>query len=210
MSVGKEERKSLSLSGKFQDYLENSKRIRQSYHNPLKAFENLQRKDELERDFYDQKAMAYLEDFKEKIFLYDPDEEMPRSHQYFYSKLDAIKNKRILDIGCGYGFTSVSLAKKGARLNSIDISPNMIELARRNACLNKVETAIKAEQMSAQEMKFEDQTFDHVVGIGILHHLNLELAGKEIRRVLKTDGEAFFIEPRIPFKFLIYVRPISQ
>ena len=198
----------MSLSSRFKEYLENSRRIRQSYNNPLKERENLSRKDALERKFYDEEAQSYLDDFKEETFLYDPNEEMPFSHKYFYSQFTDIQDRRILDIGCGYGFTSVNLAKRGARINSIDISPKMIELTRRNAQFNNVEKEIEAKVMSAQEMDFRDDTFDFVVGLGVLHHLNLELTGKEISRVLKPEGRALFIEQRIPFKFLIFVRSI--
>jgi SAM-dependent methyltransferase len=192
----------------LKSYLDNSRRIWRSYNNPLKAPENLDIKDELERKFYDEEATQYLADFKEEVFLYDPDEEMPLSHKYFYSRFEKIQDKRILDIGCGHGFTSVHLAKRGGEIDSIDISPKMIELTRQNALLNKVENRIKAAVMSAQAMEFADKTFDYVVGLGILHHLNLDLAGKEISRVLKPGGRATFLEPRIPLKFLIFVRGI--
>jgi SAM-dependent methyltransferase len=174
----------------------------------LKAPENLIHKDELERKFYDEEAQRYLDDFKEKTFLYDENEELPLSHKFFYSQLSDIKDKKILDIGCGYGFTSVCLAKRGGQINSIDISPKMVELTRRNARFNNVEDRINAEVMSAQKLEFKDKAFDFVVGFGILHHLNLDLGGKEISRVLKPGGRALFIEPRIPFKFLIFVRSL--
>jgi SAM-dependent methyltransferase len=49
--------------------------------------------------------------------------------------------------------------------------------------------------MNAEELAFPDGTFDAVCGTGILHHLNLEQAAAEIRRVLKPGGRAVFIEP---------------
>ena len=62
--------------------------------------------------------------------------------------------------------------------------------------------------MSVEQMEFEDSIFDYVVGIGALHHLNIEQSSKEISRVLKNDGEAIFIEPRIPFAWFIYLRSL--
>ena len=192
----------------FNEYIKNSKKILRSYHNPLKLPENLGKKDRLEREFYDQEAQKYLDDFKESLFLYDPNEKLPLSHQYFYSRLQNVEGKHILDIGCGHGFTSVVLAKRGARVTSIDVSPKMIELTRRNASFNRVEDRVKTAVMSAQNLKFAENTFEHVVGLGILHHLNMDFAGREIYRVLKRGGSAIFIEPRIPFKFLIFVRSV--
>ena len=63
--------------------------------------------------------------------------------------------------------------------------------------------------MSAQQMSFDDDTFDYAVGLGALHHLNLELAGKEISRVLKPGGKAIFLEPRIPFKWIMSFRSLA-
>lgn len=49
--------------------------------------------------------------------------------------------------------------------------------------------------MDAHHLEFSDDTFDIIFGTGILHHLDLETAVKEIFRVLKKDGEIVFLEP---------------
>lgn len=49
--------------------------------------------------------------------------------------------------------------------------------------------------MDAHNLNFPDNTFDFVFGTGILHHLDFEIAVKEISRVLKEDGEMVFLEP---------------
>ncbi|NOY79036.1 MAG: class I SAM-dependent methyltransferase [Calditrichaeota bacterium] len=162
----------------------------------------------MEQEFYDTEAKKFLANFDEALFRYDENEPMPASHRFFYSLFSEIRNRRILDIGCGHGFTSVRLAKQGADVYGIDISPKMIELARRNAAFNHVSDKVTFQVMSAQEMDFDSDFFDWVIGLGVLHHLNLELGGKEIFRVLKKGGKALFIEPRIPFKELIFLRSL--
>jgi SAM-dependent methyltransferase len=49
--------------------------------------------------------------------------------------------------------------------------------------------------MDAHKLDFPDHSFDAVFGAGILHHLNLESALKEIVRVVKPDGLVVFGEP---------------
>jgi ubiquinone/menaquinone biosynthesis C-methylase UbiE len=49
--------------------------------------------------------------------------------------------------------------------------------------------------MDAHELHFSDNTFDFVIGRGILHHLDLDTAIREIHRVLKPGGRASFLEP---------------
>jgi len=192
----------------LKNYTQNVKAVLRSYNNPLKKLENISQKDELEKAFYDEEAESYLENFDLDLFLYDENEKFPASHRYFYSLLTDIKGKRILDCCCGYGFSSVKCAKGGARVSGIDISPGMIELSKKNARLNNVLDKTDFKIMSAQQMEFEDNTFDFVIGMGALHHLNLDLAGLEISRVLKKGGKAVFIEPRIPFKGLIFLRSL--
>lgn len=192
----------------IKDYIKNSRAILNSYNNPLKNKENLLKKDKLEQTFYDKEAEKHLINFDETLFKYDPDEKFPLTHQYFYSLLEKIDDKEILDICCGYGFTSVKLAKRNAKVTGIDISPKMIELCLKNASFNNVNEKTDFFKMSAQNMKFENDKFDFVVGFGALHHLNLNLAGKEISRVLRPGGRAIFIEPRIPLKLFIFIRSL--
>jgi SAM-dependent methyltransferase len=49
--------------------------------------------------------------------------------------------------------------------------------------------------MNAESLSFADESFDIVVGRGILHHLDLDQSLAEIRRILKKGGVAIFAEP---------------
>jgi ubiquinone/menaquinone biosynthesis C-methylase UbiE len=196
------------ISRALRSYLENSRAIRRSHNNPLKMVENLARKDELEKQFYDREAEECLTRFDDERFLYDETEDMPLSHLHLYSLLKDVSGKKVLDCCCGYGITSVRCAKSGASVTGIDISPRMIDVARKNAELNDVSDNINLAVMSVQDMKFDNNTFDYVVGLGALHHLNLDLSGREISRVLKDGGTAIFLEPRIPFQWLIFLRSL--
>jgi SAM-dependent methyltransferase len=49
--------------------------------------------------------------------------------------------------------------------------------------------------MDAHQLQFPDGSFDFVVGNGIIHHLELPIALKEVDRVLRPGGKALFQEP---------------
>lgn len=49
-----------------------------------------------------------------------------------------IRGKQVLEVGCGSGFLSILLAKKGARVTAIDINPVAVETAKKNAKANSV------------------------------------------------------------------------
>lgn len=188
------------------NYFKNMTILLKTIDNPLKRLESVAKKDKLEKEFWDKEAERCLLNFDEGLFRYDENEEFPPRHQYFYSLLENIQGKRILDCCCGYGFTTVKCAKRGAHVTSLDISPRMIELAKKNAEFNNVSQYVNLKVMSVQKMSFEDNIFDYAVGIGALHHLNLGLSGKEISRVLKVGGKAIFLEPRIPFRWIMILR----
>jgi SAM-dependent methyltransferase len=198
----------MSIGRALKSYWQNSRAVRRLYRNPLKRKENLPFKDKLEREFYDVEADKYLAPYDPERFRYDEHENMPAMHRHFYSLLRDVSGKKILDICCGHGIASIRCVKGGAQVIGVDLSPRMIELAGKNAASNNVADRIRFVQMSAHAIGFDDESFDHVIGVGALHHLNLELAGKEISRVLKPGGAATFLEPMIPFGWLMYLRSL--
>jgi len=77
--------------------------------------------------------------------------------------------RKILDVGCGFGASSIYLAKKyGAEATGITISPVQVEMARKAAA---TDGGVKAKfiLMDAEEMKF-DQAFDVVWSIESISH----------------------------------------
>src|SRR5207248_5861380 len=75
---------------------------------------------------------------------------------------------RILDVGCGFGASSIYLAQKyGAEATGITISPVQVEMANKAAALDGVNA--KFALMDAEEMRF-DETFDVVWSIESISH----------------------------------------
>lgn len=126
--------------------------------------------------------------------------------EYSYHLLGDVTGKTVVDYGCGTGENSVHIAHHGGNVKGIDISPELIELAKERVKINNV--ADKTEFMvgSAYEMPLPDESVDVVLGLAILHHLDLELASKEVFRVLKKGGRAIFQEPVRNSKFVGFVR----
>jgi ubiquinone/menaquinone biosynthesis C-methylase UbiE len=96
-----------------------------------------------------------------------------------------VKERRILDAGCGSGPLAAALHAKGAIVTGFDSSPAMVELARRRLGAN-------AELLVAdlsRPLPFADGGFDDVVVSLVLHYLRDWTAPlAELRRVLKPGG----------------------
>jgi SAM-dependent methyltransferase len=114
--------------------------------------------------------------------------------EYAFHLLGDIRGQRVLDLGCGSGENSLLLALKGGRLAAIDISADLLRLARQRLAVNSAPTA-EFLVASAHDLPFEDVSFDAVLGIAILHHLDLSIVAREVARVLKPGGRAVFKEP---------------
>lgn len=114
---------------------------------------------------------------------------------------NSCKDKRILEFGCGLGNYALELVKSGANAYGIDISEVAIGKANEQASKENLKN-VTFRVMNAEELDFPDNYFDKVCGIAILHHLDLNKSYNEIRRVLKPEGKAIFIEP-LGHNFLI-------
>jgi SAM-dependent methyltransferase len=104
-----------------------------------------------------------------------------------------VAGRRVLDYGCGHGMAAVVLARRGATVSGIDLSAGYVAEAQRRAAANEVEVDFR--QADAERLPFPDRSFDAIWGCAILHHLDLERAGAELRRVLRPGGVAVFCEP---------------
>ena len=105
--------------------------------------------------------------------------------------LRAERPKFILDYGCGGGWLSKLLLKWGFNSVGVDISKNMI----RNAKIVCHEADFIV--CDAMKLPFKNGVFDFVVGISILHHLDLKCATDELKRVSLARSEFLFMEPNL-------------
>ena len=103
--------------------------------------------------------------------------------------------KRALDYCCGNGENAIFMAKNGAESTGIDISDVSIENCKKNAIREGVSNSTSFLVMDAENMKFEDNHFDVVVCSGVLHHLDIGKAFRELARIVTPSGEIICIEP---------------
>lgn len=105
--------------------------------------------------------------------------------------LGAIDGQKVLEIGCGDGRLSFRLCDHAAHTTGIDLEERLIDFANDYALRTCIRNAVFI-PMSAENLAFQDETFDTVIMPWMLHMLpDKELALKEARRVLKPNGRLF-------------------
>ncbi|KNY25122.1 class I SAM-dependent methyltransferase [Pseudobacteroides cellulosolvens] len=108
-------------------------------------------------------------------------------HNRFYSKLVLKEigrdNDSILDIGCGTGEFTQKVAQRAKRVVGIDISPKMVNEAKKRHSANNITYIVK--DFDAIDVK---EQYDCIVSIATFHHLSLESILSKIDKMLKPGG----------------------
>lgn len=101
--------------------------------------------------------------------------------------LDPRENMRILDVGCGTGNYSIKLSQLGCSVVGVDISENMLEIAKKKSA--KLNLNIRFLHSNSEELPFDDESFDAVISITAIEFFtNPGASVKEMLRVIKEKG----------------------
>lgn len=107
---------------------------------------------------------------------------------------------RVLDIGTGFGSTAEFLSKhlaRGSKLWTVDPSEEMLNNVIRKLAEEGVERRIPVEfvQAEAANLNFDNDFFDVVVSVMVLHHIeDLNAVIEELMRVLKKGGKLLLVD----------------
>lgn len=96
---------------------------------------------------------------------------------------------KLLEIGCSMGTDLLQSARNGLQVTGIDLTEAGIDLARRRFDLYGHSADLRIG--NAEQLEFDDDTFDIVYSFGVLHHtVDTQQAINEVHRVLKPGGKA--------------------
>ena len=104
-----------------------------------------------------------------------------------------MNGKTVLDLGCGTGSNLVPLIKRGAHTIGIDISPDLIRLARKR--LDDARLQSELQVGSAYDTGLPDASVDVVYCMSLIHHLEIARVREEMQRMLVPGGRIILKEP---------------
>lgn len=138
-----------------------------------------------ERDFHD--AWADSEDVEKIDVLASNEICTAPEMRYITQRLGNIKDKSLLDVGCGLGEASVYFAILGAKVTSSDLSQGMLDATTRLAQANGV--SVKQHVASAENLQLPPEAkFDVIYAGNLLHHVDIEETIIRIKPHLAVGG----------------------
>lgn len=114
----------------------------------------------------------------------------PLRAAYISSKVN-LKNKKILDVGCGGGILAESLALKGGNVKGIDLADGPLEVAKIRE--QKRNLGITYEKIETSKLIKKKEKFDVITCLEMLEHVpDPEKTVKECSELLNNNGDIFF------------------
>lgn len=129
--------------------------------------------------------------------------------------LQVKESDRVLDVGCGTGFTACQIARTyNCRVVGIDISGKMIERSKERVQKERLQDKVEFQVADVTQLPFDDDSFDVLIMESFLNILEgpniIKKALKEISRVVKPGGRVganeVCADEETPPELMAYIR----
>ena len=107
--------------------------------------------------------------------------------KFLLNILGDLKNKRVLDLGCGTGKFGLKLARYAKEVVGIDISKHSIDIANKTAKKNGIKN-FKGVCNDFKDVNYENY-FDYILAVNLIHHADeIDTIFSNVKRSLKKNG----------------------
>ena len=138
-----------------------------------------------------EKIKSVIDDYNDIAIEYSEEFDNDTSDNKYIDKfLQCLNGKKILDVGCGTGRDCKYIEQKGYDVIGIDISKEMLKIAKEKYPKGKFEI------MDMTNIDYPDNTFDGIMSNCSVFHIPEELLSQTMesfKRVLKNNGKLFLI-----------------
>ncbi|KAK9358391.1 S-adenosyl-L-methionine-dependent methyltransferase [Lipomyces starkeyi] len=135
-----------------------------------------------------------------------------------FDSLGLESGAKVLDAGCGVGHVAIHMARRGLRVQGIDVVNHHFHKAQRNIKAQGLEGTVTVRKMDYHHLDgFDDESFDGVYTMEtFVHATDPEAAAREFFRVLKPGGSIALYEYDhvdlnvVPDKALTYMKEVNK
>ena len=141
------------------------------------------------------KNTTNIDSFKNLYGTMEYDHEYPNTNLVRLAKWHLKKPGYTLDHGCGYGENLIFLTKKGFKVHGVEVNSDLINWVELKCKIKQVPKNLYSLELASDGNRLiqDDETFDHVISLGVLQYLGdlnaAELYLNELVRVLKPGGK---------------------
>jgi len=124
----------------------------------------------------------------------------PRWRRFLVSRLPVGPGHTVVDVATGTAAVALELVRRtGCSVVGVDQSPEMLEEGQRRVVLAAETRRVRLVEASAQELPFDDESFDGLTGAYLLRYLDDLPAGlRELARVLRPGATAALLDFGVP------------
>ena len=142
----------------------------------------------------DSKAWEKIFQQQGKVFM-EPHWDIPQVIQ----QLKGLNAGKVLDLGSGTGRHVIDLARNGFSVYGLDNSQKGIQTTKQWLQAEKLTAELVLQEMT-ERFPWEDNFFDAIVSVQVIHHSDIAMIRKiiaEMERVLKKEGFIFVTVPKL-------------
>ena len=129
-------------------------------------------------------SREYFDEVEARKYMVEP-------HIPGFAQFERWRGKKVLEIGCGIGTDTISFARAGAQITSVDLTEKSLEVARQRAKVFGFEDRVRFFQANAEKLSdyVPVEQYDLVYSFGVIHHTpHPERVVEEIRKYTKPGS----------------------
>lgn len=148
-------------------------------------------------------SREYFDDLERRKYFVEP-------HIPSFAEFDRWKGKRVLEIGCGVGTTTISFARAGALVTAVELSAESAAVTRRRAEMFDLDQQVDVQVGNAEQLSsfLPVDTYDLVYSFGVIHHSpHPERIVNEARKYMDQRSELrLMVYSRVSYKLFWIMR----
>lgn len=125
----------------------------------------------------------YFDEVEKRKYFIEP-------HIPAFADFPKWNGKKVLEIGCGIGTDTTNFCRNGAKVTSVDLSIESLNLTRKRLAVYGYDADVTIANAEALSDFIKPEAYDLIYSFGVLHHTPYPIqAFKEVKKFMNADSE---------------------